>query len=125
MLLGWEVKALRLGKAQISDSYVIIKGGEAWLLGSVIQALPTTSTHVTAEPDRTRKLLLHRHELDKLIGVTERKGYTLVPLAIYWKKGRAKIEIGSAKGKKDHDKRATQKDRDWQREKQRVLKVSS
>lgn len=122
VLQGWEVKSLRGGRAQLKESYVVLKGGEAWLLGSHIAPLTTASTHVVPDPVRTRKLLLKRNELSKLIGHVERKGYTLVPLALYWKKGRAKLEIGLARGKKLHDKRATEKDRDWEREKQRVMK---
>lgn len=122
VLQGWEAKSLRAGRAQLKESYVVLKGGEAWLLGSHIAPLATASTHVVPDPVRTRKLLLNRNELSKLIGHVERKGYTLVPLALYWKKGRAKLEIGLARGKKLHDKRATEKDRDWQREKQRVMK---
>lgn len=122
VLQGWEVKSLREGKLQLKESYVIIKDHEAWLLGSHITALISASTHVIANTTRTRKLLLHRHELDKLIGLVERKGYTLIPLAMYWNKGKAKLEIGLAKGKQLHDKRATEKDRDWQREKHRVMK---
>lgn len=121
-LQGWEVKSLRAGRAQLKESYVVLKGGEAWLLGSHVSPLASASTHVNPDPTRTRKLLLHSQELSKLIGHVERKGYTLVPLAMYWKKGRAKLEIGLARGKKLHDKRATEKDRDWQREKQRVMK---
>jgi SsrA-binding protein len=123
VLLGWEVKSLREGKLQLKESYVTLKNGEAWLLGSHISALISASTHVVANNTRTRKLLLHRHELSKLIGLVERKGYTLIPLAMYWSKGRAKLEIGLAKGKQLHDKRANEKDRDWQREKARVMKV--
>jgi SsrA-binding protein len=122
VLEGWEVKSLRAGKAQLVDSYVIIKEGEAWLLGALITPLQTASTHINPDPTRTRKILLHRHELDRLIGAVERKGYTLAALSLYWKKGRAKVEIGLAKGKQAHDKRAVQKERDWQREKQRILK---
>lgn len=122
VLQGWEAKSLRAGRAQLKESYVVLKGGEAWLLGSHIAPLTTASTHVVPDPVRTRKLLLNRSELSKLIGHVERKGYTLVPLALYWKKGRAKLEIGLARGKKLHDKRATEKDRDWEREKQRVMK---
>ncbi len=122
VLQGWEVKSLRAGKLQLKESYVIIKTGEAWLLGSHISALISASTHVLANNTRTRKLLLHKHELSKLIGLVERKGYTLIPLAMYWNNGRAKLEIGLAKGKQLHDKRATEKDRDWQREKQRIMK---
>ena len=121
-LEGWEVKSLRAGKVQLVDSYVLLKNGEAWLLGALITPLPTASTHIQPDPTRTRKLLLHREELDKLIGAVERKGYTLVPLALYWKRGRAKLEIGLAKGRKAHDKRAALKERDWQREKARILK---
>jgi SsrA-binding protein len=122
VLEGWEVKSLRAGKTQLVDSYVIIKDAEAWLLGCLITPLLTASTHIHPDATRTRKLLLHREELSKLIGAVERKGYTLIPLAMYWKHGRAKLEIGLAKGKKEHDKRATEKDRDWQREKQRVMR---
>jgi SsrA-binding protein len=122
-LQGWEVKSLRAGRAQLKESYVLVKNGEAWLLGAHISPLPTASTHIYPDPLRTRKLLLHREEIDKLIGAVERKGYTLVPLAIYWKHGHIKLEIGLAKGKRAFDKRATEKERDWQREKQRLLKV--
>ena len=121
-LEGWEVKSLRAGRIQIKDSYVLLKNGEASLLGALITPLPTASTHIHPQPDRTRKLLLHRSELDKLVGAVERKGYTLVPTAMYWKQGRAKIEIALARGKKEHDKRATEKERDWQREKQRTMR---
>ena len=120
-LEGWEVKAMRAGRAQLGESYVMIKGGEAFLLGAHVTALKSASTHVTPDPTRTRKLLLNRGELDKLIGLVERKGYTLVPLALYWKRGRAKVEIGLARGKKQHDKRAAEKDRDWERSKRRLL----
>lgn len=122
VLEGWEVKSLRAGKGQISESYVLLKKSEAWLIGAHISPLSSASTHVQAEPGRTRKLLLHRKELNTLIGLIERRGYTLIPLAIYWSKGRAKIEIGLAKGKKQHDKRAAEKDRDWMREKQKLFK---
>jgi SsrA-binding protein len=121
-LQGWEVKSLRAGKAQITEGYVIVKNGEAWLIGAHISPLKTTSTHVVADPTRTRKLLLHRRELDRLLGAVERKGHTIVPLKLYWKHGKAKLEIGLAKGKQSHDKRATEKDRDWQRQKQRLLR---
>ncbi len=121
-LEGWEVKSLRAGRLQLSESYVTIKETEAFLFGAHITPLPTASTHIHPDPVRTRKLLLHRRELDKLIGMVERKGYTLVPLAMYWKKGMAKLEIGLAKGKKQHDKRAAEKDRDWQRDKERLFK---
>jgi SsrA-binding protein len=121
-LQGWEVKSLRAGKAQITEGYVLVKNGEAWLIGAHITPLKTTSTHVVADPTRTRKLLLHRRELDRLIGAVERKGHTIVPLKLYWKNGRVKLEIGLAKGKQAHDKRASEKDRDWQRQKQQLLR---
>lgn len=119
---GWEIKSIRSGKIQIADSYVLIKKGEAWLIGANITALLSASTHVRAESTRTRKLLLHKKEINTLLGQTERRGYTLIPLSLYWKFGRIKLEIGLAKGKKKHDKRETEKDRDWQREKQRLFK---
>lgn len=122
VLEGWEVKSLRAGRVQIRDSYVILKSGEAFLFGALITPLATASTHIQPDPQRTRKLLLTHQELDKLIGAVERKGYTLIPTAMYWKKGRAKLEIALAKGKKLHDKRATEKERDWQRQKQRIIK---
>ncbi len=122
VLEGWEVKSLRAGKVQLVDSYVIIKHGEVWLLGAHITPLPTASTHIHPDPTRTRKLLLHKDEIARLTGAVERKGYTLVPLKLYWKRGRAKLLIGLARGKKAHDKRAAIKERDWQREKQRLLK---
>jgi SsrA-binding protein len=121
-LEGWEVKSLRAGRINLTEAYVTVRGSEAFLFGATISPLPTASTHIHPDPMRTRKLLLHREELNKLIGLTERKGYTLVPLAMYWKRGRAKLEVGLAKGKKLHDKRADEKDRDWQREKQRIFK---
>jgi SsrA-binding protein len=123
-LEGWEVKSLRAGRIQLRDSYVIIKDGEAWLLGALITPLPTASTHIQPDPQRTRKLLLHREELNKLIGAVERKGFALIPTAMYWKRGRAKLEIALAKGKQAHDKRASERERDWSREKQRLLKTS-
>ncbi|MBU0501298.1 MAG: SsrA-binding protein SmpB [Gammaproteobacteria bacterium] len=121
-LEGWEAKSLRDGRAQINESYVTIKQGEAFLFGAHITPLPTASTHIEPDPIRTRKLLMHRRELDKLIGLVERSGYTLIPLAMYWKKGRAKVEIGLAKGKKQHDKRASEKEHDWKREQERLLR---
>jgi SsrA-binding protein len=121
-LQGWEVKSLRAGRVQLKEAYVFIKDAEAYLFGAHISALPTASTHVIPDPIRTRKLLLNRSELNRLIGAVERKGYTLVPLEMYWKAGRAKLRVGLAKGKKEHDKRATSKDRDWQREKSRLMK---
>ncbi|MFK5969929.1 MAG: SsrA-binding protein SmpB [Candidatus Marithrix sp.] len=122
VLEGWEVKSLRAGRLQLRDTYVILKNGEAWLLGAIIIPLESASSHVHPESQRTRKLLLHRSELNKLIGAVERKGQTLVPIAMYWKQGKAKLEIAIAKGKKDYDKRDTEKDRDWQREKERLFK---
>lgn len=122
VLQGWEVKSLRAGKAQITEAYVFLRDGEAYLFGAHITPLKTSSTHVIADPTRTRKLLLNRRELAHLVGAVERKGYTLVPLELYWYKGRAKLEIGLAKGKKQHDKRAAERDRDWQRDKARLLR---
>jgi SsrA-binding protein len=122
MLQGWEVKSLRAGKVQLVDSYVFIKNGEAWISNLLITPLQTASTHISPEPTRVRKLLLHRSEIDRLIGAVERKGYTLIALALYWSKGKVKVDVGLAKGKKQHDIRATEKERDWQREKQRILK---
>jgi len=122
-LLGWEVKSMRAGKAQLTDSFVIFRDGEAWLLGSHVTPLNTVSTHVIAEPKRTRKLLMNRREIDRLIGLVERKGYTLIALELYWSKNRVKVSVGLAKGKKQHDKRDTEKDRDWQRDKSRALKA--
>lgn len=122
VLEGWEVKSLRAGRIQLDQSYIIIKDNEAWLFGALITPLPTVSTHITPDSIRTRKLLLNRRELNKLIGSVDRKGYTIVPLSLYWKHNRVKIQIGTAKGKKLHDKRATEKERDWAREKQRIVK---
>jgi SsrA-binding protein len=122
VLQGWEVKSLRAGRSQLKEAYVFIKNGEAFLYGAHISALPTASTHFIADPVRTRKLLLNRAELKGLESAVDRKGYTIVPLELYWKKGNAKLKIGLAKGKQDHDKRNTEKDRDWQREKSRLMK---
>jgi SsrA-binding protein len=121
-LEGWEVKALREGRVQFADSYVLLKDREAFLFGCQISPLPTVSTHVSPDPIRTRKLLLHRRQIDQLFGAVDRKGYTLIPTAMYWSRGRAKVEIGLAKGKRQHDKRKAEKDRDWEREKGRILK---
>ena len=121
-LQGWEVKSIRDGRLQLNESYILIKNGEAWLFGVHITPLTSASTHVKTDPTRTRKLLLHRRELDKLIGAVERKGYTLVPLAMYWKNGLAKVEVALARGKQSHDKRTTEKARDWEREKGRLLR---
>ncbi len=121
-LRGWEVSSLRNGRAQIAEAYVVLKKGEAWLLGAHIPPLPSASTHILPDPTRTRRLLLHRREIDRLIGATERRGYTLIPLQLYWKRGRAKLEIGLAKGKRKHDKREDEKQRDWERQKQRLMR---
>ena len=121
-LEGWEVKSMRAGRAQITEAYVYIRGTEAFMTGAHIAPLSTASTHKIADPVRTRKLLLNRRELDHLTGAVERRGYTLVPLELYWKQGRAKLQIGLAKGKQKHDKRATEKDRDWVRDKARLLR---
>lgn len=121
-LEGWEVKSLRAGSAQLTEAYVNLRKGEAWLVGAHFAPLKTVSTHITADPTRARKLLLHRYELDRLTGAVERKGYALVPLDLHWFKGKAKLTIGLAKGKKQHDKRVDKKDRDWQRQKERILK---
>jgi SsrA-binding protein len=122
-LQGWEVKSMRAGKAQLTDAFVILREGEAWLLGSHIAPLNTASTHVTADPKRIRKLLLNRREIDRLTGLVDRKGYTLIALELYWSKNRAKLAIGLAKGKKQHDKRDTEKDRDWERDRARLMKA--
>lgn len=121
-LQGWEVKSLRAGQVQVRDSYVLLKGGEAFLFGALITPLPTASTHIHPDPQRTRKLLLHRHELNRLVGAVERKGYTVIPTAMYWKNGRAKLEIALAKGKQAHDRREDERQRDWERTKQRLLR---
>jgi SsrA-binding protein len=123
VLAGWEIKSLRAGKAQLAESHVIIKSGEAFLLNSHFAPLTTASTHIQAIPDRTRKLLLHKKELDKLIGAVERKGYTIIPLNLHWKHNKVKIDIALAKGKKQYDKREDIKQRDWARQKQRLAKL--
>lgn len=122
VLQGWEVKSLRAGKVQINDSYVHLKNGEAWLFNTLITPLNTVSTHFVPTPTRNRKLLLNQRELNQLFGAVNREGYTLIPLSLYWKNNRVKVEIALAKGKKLHDKRETEKRRDWEREKQRVLR---
>jgi len=122
VLEGWEVKSLRHGRVQLREAYVVLKDGEAWLLGAHITPLPSASTHVAPDPTRTRKLLLHREQIGRLVGAVERRGYTLVPTRMHWRRGRAKLDVGLAKGKRQHDKRATEKERDWRREKQRLLK---
>ncbi len=121
-LQGWEIKSLRAGKVQLAESYVIVKAGEVWVVGMHISPLISASTHIQPDPTRTRKLLLHRKEIDRLTGCVERQGYTIVPVSLYFKKGRAKLEIALAKGKKQHDKRATEKAKAWQLEKARILK---
>ncbi len=121
-LQGWEVKSLRASRAHLKESYVLLREGEAFLFGCHISPLTSASTHVQADPTRTRKLLLHKEEIGRLIGSVERKGYALIPLAMYWKHNRAKLDIGLARGKKEHDKRATEKDRDWARDKQRLMR---
>ena len=123
VLHGWEVKSMRAGRAQLKEAYVVIENGEIFLIGSHISPLPSASTHIHPDPVRKRKLLLHRQEIGKLIGSVERKGYTLVPLSLYWKKGKAKIEIGLAKGKQAHDKRASIKERESNREMARAVKA--
>ncbi|WP_257385576.1 SsrA-binding protein SmpB [Tahibacter caeni] len=122
-LQGWEVKSIRAGRINFGDAYALIKAGELYLFGAQITPLIQASTHVVADDRRTRKLLLHREEIDKLIGAVERKGYTLIPTALYWKNNRVKVEIGLARGKQEHDKRATEKERDWNREKQRTMRA--
>jgi SsrA-binding protein len=121
-LQGWEVKSLRAGRVQITEGHVIIKNGEAFLLGSLITPLSTASTHIIADSSRTRKLLLHRAELEKIRGLIDRQGYTLVPLKLYFKKSHIKCLVGLARGKKQHDKRHAEKNKDWQREQARLLK---
>lgn len=122
VLQGWEVKAIRDGRAQIKESYVIIRDGEIWLIGMHISPLPTVSTHIRPDPVRTRKLLLKADEISKLIGRVEQRGYALVPLNLHYRNGRIKLEIGVGRGKKQHDKRDTERDRDWARERERIMK---
>ncbi len=122
VLEGWEVKAIRAGRANLKESYVVLKQGQVFLIGCHISPLPTASTHVHPDPTRSRKLLLHAAEIDKLIGKVERAGYTLVPLDLHYSKGRIKLEIGLAKGKKQHDKRAAEKEREWKREQSQIMK---
>jgi SsrA-binding protein len=124
-LEGWEVKAVRAGRANLKEGYVVVKNGELMLIGAHIAPLTTASTHVHADPTRTRKLLLHREEISRLIGQVERAGYTLTPLNLHFRNGRIKLEIGLAKGKKQHDKRATIREREWSREQQRLLRNRS
>jgi SsrA-binding protein len=122
VLEGWEVKAIRAGRANLTESYVVLKKGEVFLIGCHISPLPTASTHIHPDPTRSRKLLLHAEEISKLIGKVERAGYTLVPLNLHYSKGRIKLEIGLAKGKKQHDKRAAEKEREWKREQSQIMK---
>jgi len=122
VLEGWEVKSIRAGRVQLKEAYVIVKDGEVWLLGCHISPLTTASTHVKPDPVRTRKLLLHEREIAKLIGKVERAGYALVPLDLHFSKGRVKLEIGLAKGKKQYDKRESEKQKDWEREKARLMR---
>jgi SsrA-binding protein len=122
MLDGWEVKAIRAGRAQLSEGYVMIRGGELFLTGAHISPLPTVSTHFTADPVRTRKLLLRAEEIKRLIGKVEQRGYTLVPLNLHYNKGRIKLDIALARGKLKHDKRAAERDKEWNRDKQRILR---
>ncbi len=124
-LEGWEVKSLRQKRLQLKEGYAYVKDGEVWLLGAHISPLPSSNAHPEPAPSRTRKLLLNKTEIKRLIGAVERKGYTLVPLKAYWKNNRAKIEIGVGKGKHAHDQRDAEKRRDWQREKRRLLKQSA
>jgi SsrA-binding protein len=125
VLQGWEVKAIRAGKAGLIDSYVLLRDGEAWLIGANISPLPSASTHVVADPQRTRKLLLHTKEIAQLFSATQRKGYTAVATLLYWKDNKVKCEIALGKGKQSHDKRATQRDKDWNRQKQRLIKETA
>ena len=125
VLEGWEVKAIRAGRAQLNEAYVVIRDGELFLLNGHISALPTASTHISPDPTRTRKLLLKAEEIRKLIGKVERAGYALVPLDLHYSKGRIKLEIGLAKGKKQYEKRATEETKDWKRQQQRLLKQRS
>ncbi|MBH1988241.1 MAG: SsrA-binding protein SmpB [Burkholderiales bacterium] len=127
VLEGWEVKAIRDGQVQMTDGYVVVKDGELYLIGLRINALRSASTHITPDADRTKKLLMHREQIKRLVGKTEQKGYTMVPLNLHWKGGRVKVDVALAKGKAEHDKRNTIKDRDWEREKGRLMrhKVSS
>lgn len=119
---GWEVKSMRAGRVQLKESYVVVKNGELFLFGAHISPLLSASTHIVADPVRSRKLLMKRYEINRMIGQVERAGYTIAPLSLYWIRGRAKLKVGLAKGKKQHDKRASIKERDWKREQQRVLK---
>ena len=122
-LAGWEVKSIRAGRAQLKEAYVVVRGQEVFLIGAHISPLPTASTHVSPDPTRTRKLLLHAEEIRRLVGKVEQAGYTLVPLNLHYAKARIKLEIGLAKGKKQYDKRAAEKEKEWNREKQRLVRM--
>ena len=122
VLQGWEIKAIRAGQVQLTDGYVVIRDGELYLIGCRINALRSASTHVQPEADRTKKLLMHKEEIKRLVGKVEQKGFTLVPLNLHYKDGRVKVEIALAKGKAEHDKRDTEKKRDWEREKGRLMR---
>jgi SsrA-binding protein len=123
VLEGWEVKSIRAGRAQITEAYVVIRDEALWLIGAHISALPTASTHINPNPTRTRKLLMRAEEIAKLVGKVEQRGYTLVPLDLHYKGGRIKLDIGLAKGKQHHDKRAAERDKQWQRDKQRLIRA--
>ena len=125
VLQGWEVKAIRAGRSNIKEAYVVVRSGEVFIFGMHITPLPEASTHVTPDPTRTRKLLLHANQISKLIGLVERAGYTLMPLNLHFQRGRIKVEIGLAKGKKQHDKRESEKERDWEREKAQLMRIKA
>lgn len=125
VLEGWEVKAIRAGRANVKEAYIVIRSGEVFIFGMHITPMPTASTHVNPDPVRTRKLLLHAKQISKLIGQVERAGYTLVPIDLHFTRGRIKVEVGLAKGKKQHDKRESEKERDWNREKQRLMRIKA
>lgn len=123
VLEGWEVKAIRAGRVQLGDAYVVVKSRALWLIGAHLSPLPTVSTHFTPDPTRSRKLLMHAEEIKRLIGKVEQRGYTLIPLDMHYRKGRIKLEIALARGKLKHDKRASEREREWQRDKQRLLRA--
>jgi SsrA-binding protein len=125
VLEGWEVKAIRAGRAQLGDAYVLVRNGALWLVGAHISPLPTVSTHFVPDPTRTRKLLMHAEEIQRLIGKVERRGYTLIPLDMHYKKGRIKLEVALGRGKLKHDKRAAERDREWERDRQKLLRSRS
>ena len=125
VLEGWEVKSIRAGRVQLGDAYVLVRKGALWLVGAHISPLPTVSTHFVPDPTRSRKLLMHAEEIQRLIGKVEQRGYTLIPLNMHYKKGRIKLEIGLARGKLKHDKRAAERDREWERDRQRLLRSRS